>query len=411
MALYAKLSGIVGPALQLDIVGAGPRLKNNAGTVDVRNAADNAYVPLHCDALTANIGTSAVSDSATNTLVYPWIAQHVTSGTPAANIGSGIKYQVQNSTGTQVDAASQGGILTTVTSGSEVGAWVAYSRTGGALVEGMRLHGSGAVSVGNTTDGTHLGDLIFGDGSATGRTLSARTNSVTVPVISMSVGASTMTLGTTTTYSTTIQTATKLIVTVTSTRLMDLSAGLLILFKADGAGPSTTGTIRPSDVTGTDQAGAVLTVRGSLGTGSGAISYLSLGGSINTTTGTTAHTAGESARAYGQYLRMTGGMVNDPTAVKTTTYTTLITDSYVPVDTNSAAFTVTLVTAPPNGFIQEIKDQTGHCLTNNLTIARGGSDTIENGTNTTATSISIATNFGVARLRYNAGVWYRIGTL
>src|SRR5277367_2608736 len=44
MSFFSKLAGIIGSKFQLDVVNAGPLLKNNSGSIDARNASDAAYV-------------------------------------------------------------------------------------------------------------------------------------------------------------------------------------------------------------------------------------------------------------------------------------------------------------------------------------------------------------------------------
>jgi hypothetical protein len=73
-----------------------------------------------------------------------------------------------------------------------------------------------------------------------------------------------------------------------------------------------------------------------------------------------------------------GGAVQ-PTAVKTSAYTAAV-GELVRTDTTSAPFAVTLVAAPADGALIEIEDTTGVWGTNNLSVARGGSDTINGGT-------------------------------
>jgi hypothetical protein len=86
------------------------------------------------------------------------------------------------------------------------------------------------------------------------------------------------------------------------------------------------------------------------------------------------------------------------TATKTANYTTVASDVFIPVDTSGGAVTITLIAASslPAGKNIIIKDVGGAGLTNNITINRGSTDTIDG-----ATSISIVANYGVARLNCN----------
>jgi hypothetical protein len=55
MSLFQRISGIIGTKLQLDVVNAGPQLKNESNTVAARNAADAAYAIVRCaDPVAAN---------------------------------------------------------------------------------------------------------------------------------------------------------------------------------------------------------------------------------------------------------------------------------------------------------------------------------------------------------------------
>jgi hypothetical protein len=86
------------------------------------------------------------------------------------------------------------------------------------------------------------------------------------------------------------------------------------------------------------------------------------------------------------------------TATKTSNYTTVASDVFIPVNTSGGAVTITLIAASslPVGKNIIIKDVGGSGLTNNITINRGSTDTIDG-----ATSISIIANYGVARLNCN----------
>jgi hypothetical protein len=55
MSLFQRIAGIIGSKLQIDVVNAGPQIKNNSGALDMRNAADAAYINVRgADPLIAN---------------------------------------------------------------------------------------------------------------------------------------------------------------------------------------------------------------------------------------------------------------------------------------------------------------------------------------------------------------------
>lgn len=148
---------------------------------------------------------------------------------------------------------------------------------------------------------------------------------------------------------------------------------------------------------GTNIGSSNFTLAAGLGTGTGALGYVSLQGTIGTTSGTGQHTAGESFRAYGQYCQVMAGEVYTRTAAKTASYTALITDNYIPCDTAGAAagFPINLpaANAVPAGWVITVKDSTGSAATKNVTITRAGADTIEG-----ATTKVINTAFGLFTL-------------
>ncbi len=90
------------------------------------------------------------------------------------------------------------------------------------------------------------------------------------------------------------------------------------------------------------------------------------------------------------------------TAVSTATYTVLLTDLFVGMS-NSSARTVTLPSAntlqPGQAFV--IKDTNGNAGTNNVTVQRAGSDTIDG-----ATSKAISSNYGALRLYTDGSAAY-----
>lgn len=76
-------------------------------------------------------------------------------------------------------------------------------------------------------------------------------------------------------------------------------------------------------------------------------------------------------------------------------YTVLAEDQLIGVTSTAAARTITLPAAnsAAAGRIVIVKDESGACNTNNITIARAGSDTIDG-----ATSVVMSTNYGTTRL-------------
>ncbi len=84
-------TGTTSPAFQLDSGGSGPKIKNNAGTLEVRNAADDAYAPVKASYFEATgtgdwtPGEAGTSNLGSATLPFAEIYVSGTSGTPAAN--------------------------------------------------------------------------------------------------------------------------------------------------------------------------------------------------------------------------------------------------------------------------------------------------------------------------------------
>lgn len=91
-------------------------------------------------------------------------------------------------------------------------------------------------------------------------------------------------------------------------------------------------------------------------------------------------------------------------AVATTTYQILDTDNLVYVDSTTAAFTVTLPNAR-NGLVVTLKDKTGHCATNNVTVNTLSSATIDGAA---SGSVKITTNYGVLRVVSDGTNWFTI---
>lgn len=88
--------------------------------------------------------TAQITDAGTNTVVYPLITDHQSSGTPANGIGSGIAFKTETSAGNTETGATIEAVTSDVTAASEdfcvyVKSMVAGSTT---LVEGGRFCGS-----------------------------------------------------------------------------------------------------------------------------------------------------------------------------------------------------------------------------------------------------------------------------
>jgi hypothetical protein len=179
-------------------------------------------------------------------------------------------------------------------------------------------------------------------------------------------------------------------------------------FDANGAS-ATDAKIRQARRSGADQACSNLILQSQLGTGAGAVGYVSLQAPLLGTTGSTQHVAAESFRAYGTHVRVMAGYVRTPTATKTTTFTVNVGESYVPVDsTGGVTFTGTLplANAVPDGYRVQFKDRGGNCGVKNVTIAAAGSDTFEGG----GTTYAINTAWGYVELESNgSNKWFIVG--
>lgn len=92
------------------------------------------------------------SDAGTGNVTTPITLRHVTSGTAAANFGSGILFSNESGGGSNVQAAT----LNVAWSNAGAGAETSYMDFGltsaGSFSSRMRLHGSSGLSVGHTTD-------------------------------------------------------------------------------------------------------------------------------------------------------------------------------------------------------------------------------------------------------------------
>lgn len=96
---------------------------------------------------------------------------------------------------------------------------------------------------------------------------------------------------------------------------------------------------------------------------------------------------------YGQ-TKVQGGLVGNRIATAAS-YTVLTNDFFIGVTSTAAARTITLPTATAAGAgkVYIIKDESGAAATNNITVARSSTDTIDG-----AISAVISTNYGVVRL-------------
>jgi hypothetical protein len=78
-----------------------------------------------------NLATLALADAATNTVSYPVIVKHTSSGTVAANFGAGIKFQNPSAAGTLRETGDIENYLSTATDGAEAGGFKFYTITAG----------------------------------------------------------------------------------------------------------------------------------------------------------------------------------------------------------------------------------------------------------------------------------------
>ena len=102
-------------------------------------------------------------------------------------------------------------------------------------------------------------------------------------------------------------------------------------------------------------------------------------------------------------LSNTGAINSGWTDVSSSPYAVTAGDHTIRVDTSTIAITVNLPTLSGDDGRELIIKDSGNAGTNNITINRNGSDTIEG-----ATSYTINTNYGVVRLKGHAssGIWY-----
>lgn len=251
--------------------------------------------------------TSTITDTGTGTIVYPNVVAHsLSSGTAGAGIGAGVKFQAQNASGALVDVGSMAAILTTATGGSEVSALTFAPRTGGALVDTFRLHGSGCVSLcGNTADsgaqkvviGTTAGNtpgILFRQGSATW--IAAEINS------SMNFGNAAFGCVFKGTAGEFGSTGVGVYISTNSAKSFILQTGLVnsAIFKSDGsevalgnndASATAAGyLIRGTTITGNNIAGPTIKLRSGLGTGAGTAGIVQIEGGEAVGTAGNSHT-------------------------------------------------------------------------------------------------------------------------
>jgi len=142
--------------------------------------------------------------------------------------------------------------------------------------------------------------------------------------------------------------------------------------------------------------GSVLTIQAQGATGAshnGGSLVLSSGTSGSATVGNvTIQSGGTTAIQVTatQVVHSTGFGRNEAnvSAVKTANYTVLTTDYIVLVDSTSGTFTVTLPASPTVGNMYIIKDSTGHCFTNPVSLSANTAQTIDG-----AGSYSINNNY------------------
>ena len=117
-----------------------------------------------------------------------------------------------------------------------------------------------------------------------------------------------------------------------------------------------------------------------------------------TSSGATATSGGLTAtNASGNALTVSGGLVNGTASISSAT-TLTATSNIVFADATSAAVTVTLPTTPTTG--REIKVIRTNTNANNVTITRGGTDTIQGNNSIVVVSPTTVT------LRFSGSIWY-----
>ena len=188
-----------------------------------------------------NTLTFTVDDAINNNISYPIEVRHTTTGTPAANIGTGIEFITETSNNNNEIGVTVEGQATTVTAGSEKFDFVVRTMTGGATaVQAIRANNNtftvGASSTATTINSQTSSALTITTG-ATGVTGTG--NSLTVQA-----GAGGVTSG---------------------------NGGTLSVFGGDASTSGTGGvaTIRAGNATGTNIIGADAIIEAGQGTGTG----------------------------------------------------------------------------------------------------------------------------------------------
>lgn len=94
--------------------------------------------------------THTIDDSGTNTVISALELYHTSSGTPASGLGAKLLLGAENSAGASKSAVELQGYLSTVTSTSEVGAFLLQCRYAGALQDALSVvPGSSSVTIGS----------------------------------------------------------------------------------------------------------------------------------------------------------------------------------------------------------------------------------------------------------------------
>src|SRR4029077_9307919 len=119
---------------------------NVSGNVGIGTTSPNSLL---------DVSSADTVNNASTTLLT--LDHSSTGANPAANIGAGLLFRNMNSASSTVNTASIVGLLSNVSSGSEAGQLLFYTRTGGGgLTEGMRLDNSGNLGIGTSSPGSLL---------------------------------------------------------------------------------------------------------------------------------------------------------------------------------------------------------------------------------------------------------------
>lgn len=148
-----------------------------------------------------------------------------------------------------------------------------------------------------------------------------------------------------------------------------------------GSGPYPSSSVTPSPVTfhpgelvngsGTNLAGANITIA------AGRSSGTAIGGLISFQTAPTTQSSGTGVNTLGEADQISAngtfyiekGTRIKPTSVTGSTYTMLVTDSYLAVTPASGGTAITLIASPATGQVVEVQDASGGALTNNIVIS------------------------------------------